>query len=297
MAGSFLKSGILVAALPAPSRAETRKVREKTLADRLDREGRRGRFAGGAIGAVLLLSACGQTGNGAAAGPAGNGVAGGQVGNGTASGQIGNGATAEPSPDGVSAMLANGDSRVCVDNEVQQTVVRVINSDAYNRMRQRGERFEFNSVSAAGNDRNISEVTCNANIVAWQENDYPVSWSVRPALDRDGYVVFVHDTRRLHAALGAKVFSQELEDRASPTNVASKNAGERIDEFRRRIDNADAMAREKNLRQHAREMCARERESPDPEAFRRMLGDWCDGTQSGERSVQRGANMLQEPAD
>lgn len=201
MAGSFLKSGILVEALRRPLRAKDPK--DKTWSNLLDREGRRGRRADVALGVVLLLSACGQTGNDAVAGK------------GEASGEIANGAAAEPSAGDIVEMLTNVDPRVCAVDGVQQTVVRVINSDAYNRMLQRGERFEFNSVSASGTNRDISEVTCNANIVAWNQNDYPVSWKVRPALDSDGYVVSVQNNRRLHSALGATVFSRELDDRAA----------------------------------------------------------------------------------
>lgn len=145
-----------------------------------------------ALGAVLLLWACGQNGTSPASGL---------------------------SEREIVEMLRNVDPNVCVDRGVQQTVVSVISRSAYDRMQRRGETFEFNAVSASGSDRDISEVTCNANIVA--SGNHSVAWKVRPALDKEGYVVSVANTRVLASALSGEVATRELRDMATRQKQAT----------------------------------------------------------------------------
>lgn len=91
----------------------------------------------------------------------------------------------EDRPSSVADMLAQNEPQVCTQAEVQKAVVRTIASQLYPEFERSGGKIEFVDVNATGVNKEISEVSCAANLMT-ERSRLPVKWSIRPALGDGG---------------------------------------------------------------------------------------------------------------
>jgi len=101
----------------------------------------------------------------------------------------------------IRGMLRDGDTRVCVDSDVQlqvtdllrkaagANVLTLVSDEDFKKFVDGGKRIEFQAVSATGMNKDISEVSCSGNVKG-EMGESSVEWKVRPQLDNEaGFIV------------------------------------------------------------------------------------------------------------
>jgi hypothetical protein len=89
----------------------------------------------------------------------------------------------------VDELLRSGDPRVCADADAQKLAAQLVGQQVpfadYKQFEEAGGRIPFTEISATDVNRDISEVTCSANLNVGEQK-FPLKFKVRPALDEGG---------------------------------------------------------------------------------------------------------------
>jgi len=120
----------------------------------------------------------------------------------------------ELSDGAIADRLREGDTTICVSERVQRLALGSISEWAFEQIELISANIPFETVSASGVDREIDEITCNANITL-DDDTFSIAWKVRPALDADGVVVGTPNVREVREALENEVVALQGEYSAS----------------------------------------------------------------------------------
>ena len=158
----------------------------------------------------------------------------------------------DPSQVSVREMLQSGDTRVCVNPDVQLQLVdllrkaaganvfTMISDDDFKKFVESGQKVEFQAVSATGVNKDISEISCSGNVQG-DLGDSNVDWKVRPQLDNDnGFIVELPEQRDNGAPLAVVMAIRNALKAKSSEQPEPTQRGEELTNDVRTDGSADA---------------------------------------------------------
>lgn len=138
----------------------------------------------------------------------------------------------EDQPVDIVALLNSGDPTVCAVPEVQELALNIAEPEYEKFKAEGGEPISFQAISATDVNKDINEVTCSANLMAYagdllqgvEIRSAPINYKIRPALDVNGtYLVEIVPAEPVKDAIQAHIFLSKLVKK-DEENVAQESA-------------------------------------------------------------------------
>lgn len=148
-------------------------------------------------------------------------------------GQGGNNSSSDQPADGIVPRLKEGDVTVCADRNVQRAGLKTfVNASTLDQFLEHGGRLVFDTISASGMNKDISEVTCSANL-NYNGGHNPIQYKVRPIVDQSGGFVVettFPDTSNLNKYIEIVEEDRASQQAGSPAEMRQSGTGQAASE-------------------------------------------------------------------